>query len=238
MAAGMPVRLMGQLDLMAVTTGVAGAVAQARALVGAGADLVEIGVGAGVGTDRAEALVGAVVEATVGTGRAEAVVATPSSALARAGVEAGATMVRGVALAPLAGELGVGWIASSEGKESNAGSVAELATRAETARAGGVEEIWLDPGIGLGHDRSREWLVHASLDRLVALGWPVVVGPPGATVRGGNRPVDEVVAATWAMICGAHVIRAENIPAVRQAATVVTGHPGSTSPSSPPESEE
>ncbi|HET6971446.1 MAG TPA: dihydropteroate synthase [Phenylobacterium sp.] len=61
-----------------------------------------------------------------------------------------------------------------------AGEVAAfLAARAEAAMAAGVarEKIWLDPGVGFGKHRTRHNLpLLAGLDRIVALGFPVLLG--------------------------------------------------------------
>ena len=54
-----------------------------------------------------------------------------------------------------------------------------LSERAETAMAAGVarERIWLDPGIGFGkHMLHHNLPLLASLDRIVALGFPVLLG--------------------------------------------------------------
>ena len=54
-----------------------------------------------------------------------------------------------------------------------------LAARAEAAMAAGVtrERIWLDPGIGFGKHTTRHNLpLLAHLDRIVALGFPVLLG--------------------------------------------------------------
>ncbi|MDP3173890.1 MAG: dihydropteroate synthase [Phenylobacterium sp.] len=56
---------------------------------------------------------------------------------------------------------------------------AMLAARAEAAMAAGVarERIWLDPGVGFGKHTTRHNLpLLAGLDRLVALGFPVLLG--------------------------------------------------------------
>jgi dihydropteroate synthase len=53
-----------------------------------------------------------------------------------------------------------------------------LQTRAEAAVAAGVarERIWLDPGIGFGKTVLHNLDLLANLDRLVALGFPVLLG--------------------------------------------------------------
>ncbi len=67
--------------------------------------------------------------------------------------------------------------------------VAWLAARAEAAMAAGVarERIWLDPGIGFGKTLAHNLALLAALDRMVALGFPVLLG---ASRKGMIRKVD------------------------------------------------
>ena len=53
-----------------------------------------------------------------------------------------------------------------------------LAARAEAAMAAGVarEAIWLDPGIGFGKALEHNMALLANLDRLAALGFPILLG--------------------------------------------------------------
>jgi dihydropteroate synthase len=53
-----------------------------------------------------------------------------------------------------------------------------LSARAEIAIAAGVEraKIWLDPGIGFGKSLAHNLALLAGLDRLVSLGFPVLLG--------------------------------------------------------------
>ena len=89
---------------------------------------------------------------------------TVKPAVAAAAVEAGASLLNDIsgALGPLAAELGVGWVAMHmQGTPATMQKdpryddvVAEvhgfLAERASAARRAGVEEVWVDPGIGFG----------------------------------------------------------------------------------------
>lgn len=72
--------------------------------------------------------------------------------------------------------------------------VAFLAARARLAQAAGVapEQIWLDPGIGFGKTVAHNLALLAGLDRLVALGFPVVLG---ASRKGFIRNLDPAAAA-------------------------------------------
>ena len=51
-----------------------------------------------------------------------------------------------------------------------------LVDRADAARAAGVAEVWIDPGIGFGKTLDHNLDLLANLDVLVATGYPVLVG--------------------------------------------------------------
>jgi dihydropteroate synthase len=68
-----------------------------------------------------------------------------------------------------------------------------LAERAEAAQAAGVakKRIWLDPGLGFGKTAAHNLALIAGLERIVALGFPVLVG---ASRKGLIRAIDPVAA--------------------------------------------
>ncbi|MBK5222417.1 MAG: dihydropteroate synthase [Acidimicrobiia bacterium] len=115
---------------------------------------------------------------------------TVKPAVARAAVEAGATLVNDVSctLDVVAADLGVGWVAMhSRGTPATMQSLAAyddvvaevvrfLADAAERAAANGVEEIWIDPGIGFAKIAQHNLQLLARLDEVVAIGPPVLVG--------------------------------------------------------------
>lgn len=78
---------------------------------------------------------------------------------------------------------------------------AELRARVDAALAAGVEEgrIVLDPGLGFSKSADQNWELLAGIDRIVALGFPVLVGASRkaflgtvlAEVDGTPRPVGE-----------------------------------------------
>jgi len=117
--------------------------------------------------------------------------------------------------------------------------VAFLRARAEAAVAAGLEEVWVDPGIGFGKTLEHNLALLADLDRLVSTGFPVVVGTSrkgflgrllaeadGPDPEADPVPVEErldgsLASATWAMWQGARMIRAHDVgPTVRAAALV------------------
>jgi dihydropteroate synthase len=69
-----------------------------------------------------------------------------------------------------------------------------LLARAQVAMTAGVrkERIWLDPGIGFGKTLAHNLQLLAGLDRLVGLGFPVLLG---ASRKGFIRAVDPAAAS-------------------------------------------
>jgi len=193
-----------------------------------------------------------VVEA-LAAGGARVSIDTRKAGVARAAVAAGATLLNdvGAAQGELAAELGVAWAAMhSQGEPATmqddpryddvvAEVVADLVARADAAAAAGVSEVWIDPGIGFGKTFEHNLALLTHLDELVATGYPVLVGTSrkgflgtilGASDgRPGPAPVDDrlegsLATATWAMTCGAAMVRAHDVRATAHAAMVIGGH--------------
>jgi dihydropteroate synthase len=168
---------------------------------------------------------------------------TRSDVVADAAVDAGATLINDVSasLWPVAGSRRVGWVATHmQGTPQTmqrqpryddvvADVAAVLADRAATARAAGVEEVWVDPGIGFGKTRAHNLALLRHLHRLVAIGVPVLVGTSRKGFLGdltGGAPVDDrleasLATAVWAMAQGAAMVRAHDVAATMQAARLV-----------------
>ncbi len=175
---------------------------------------------------------------------------TRNPEVARAAVAAGATLINDVSaqLWPVAADLGVGWVAMHmQGQPATMQLdpvyddvvdevCAFLAERAAEAAKAGVAEIWVDPGFGFGKTLQHNLTLLAQLDRVVALGWPVVVGTSRkgmlgrilADSDGVADPVDSddrlagsIASEVWAMHLGASMIRAHDVRAAVQAAKVV-----------------
>jgi dihydropteroate synthase len=180
------------------------ALEQARRLIAEGADILDVGgestrpgaepVDAAAEIERVVPLIRAI--------RAESAIAvsidTMKPAVARAAVAAGATLwndVTALRYAPdslaAAAELGCevvlmhmqgepGTMQAEPHYDDVVEEVAAfLARRATEAMAAGVaqDRIWLDPGVGFGKHRTRHNLpLLAGLDRIVALGYPVLLG--------------------------------------------------------------
>jgi len=188
-----------------------------------------------------------VVEGLAAHGRVS--VDTRNPEVARAAVAAGATLINDVSasLWPVAADLGVGWVAMHMQGEPGTMQVAPryddvvlevaafLSERAELARGAGVQEIWVDPGIGFGKTLEHNLAVLAHLDRIVDLGWPVVVGTSRkasfgrllaesdgvAEVAPDDRLAGSIASEVWAMHRGATMVRAHDVRAAVQASRVV-----------------
>jgi dihydropteroate synthase len=172
--------------------------------------------------------------------------------VAERAVEAGATLVNDVSasLDGVAASAGVGWVAMHMRGEPGTmqrspeygdvvGEVeAFLAARAERARAAGVEEVWIDPGIGFGKTARHNLALLRRIGRLVATGYPVVVGTSRKSFLGllsveeGDEPahVDDrleasLATAVWAMDQGVGMVRVHDVRATVEAAVLVGPRP-------------
>jgi dihydropteroate synthase len=113
-----------------------------------------------------------------------------------------------------------------------------LLQRAEEAASLGVEEVWVDPGIGFGKALEHNLALLGRLDELVAGGFPVVIGTSrkrflglllatadglasGEVVPTDDRLEGSVASATWAMWQGARMVRAHDVRATVLAASRV-----------------
>ena len=223
------------------------AVGHGRSMVADGADVVDVG---GESTrpgadsvDEAEELrrVVPVVEALAGTVRLS--IDTMKRAVAEAAIEAGATIVNDVSasLAGVAAEARVGWVVmhmqgtpkTMQDDPRYDDVVAEvrsfLVDRAGAAREAGVEEIWIDPGIGFGKTADHNLAILRHLPELISTGFPVAVGASRKSFLGrltGGAPVDDraeasLAVATSAMLSGAAMVRVHDVKATVQAAQLV-----------------
>ena len=115
---------------------------------------------------------------------------TRDATVARAAVDAGASLINDISasLWPVAADLGIGWVAMHMAGDPVDMQVAPhygdvvsevsafLSMRAAEAVAAGVDEVWIDPGIGFGKSLQHNLALLGSLDRIVELGWPVLIG--------------------------------------------------------------
>ncbi|MFI5493327.1 dihydropteroate synthase [Actinoplanes sp. NPDC051859] len=245
---------------------VAAAVARGTALRADGADIVDIGgESTRPGADRVDAatesarvlpvireLAAAGVPLSIDTSRA---------AVAAAALEAGAIVVNDVsggladpAMAAVVADAGCPWIlmhwrGHSRDMQDHADYAdvvaevcAELQQRVAEAVAAGVhpERLILDPGLGFAKRAEHNWALSTHLDRLVALGHPVLfaasrktyLGRLLAGADGEPRPVDGREAATvatsvLAVAAGAWGVRVHDVRGTADALAVwgATGNP-------------
>lgn len=174
---------------------------------------------------------------------------TMHSEVARAALDAGAGMINDVSagradadMFTLAAERRVpiclmhmrGEPASMQDHVQYVDVVAEveefLKARASDALAAGIERrmILLDPGIGFGKHKVHNLTLLASLDRLVALGYPLLLGASRKRFMGSICQVDsplELIPATCAttalgVMAGVAIFRVHDVRPNRQAADV------------------
>ncbi len=227
------------------------AVARGHEMVAEGADVVDVGgestrPGATpVPVEEELRRVLPVVEALADVVRVS--VDTTKPEVAAAAIGAGATLVNDVSasLFGVAAAHGVGWVAMHrKGLPADmqrapayddvvAEVTAYLVDRAERAQDAGVSEVWVDPGIGFGKTGAHNLALLAALSDLVAVGLPVLVGTsrksflgtlcghPGQPAAVHERLAGSLASATWAMACGASMVRVHDVAATVQAATLV-----------------
>jgi dihydropteroate synthase len=234
------------------------AVARGLELVAEGADVVDVGgestrPGAepvSVAEEKRRVL--QVVEALAPHVRVS--VDTSKAEVADAAIDSGATLVNDVtaSLYEVAADRGVGFVAmhmqgdprTMQREPAYDDVVAEvrdfLVERAAAASAAGVEEVWIDPGIGFGKTPDHNLSLLRHLDVLVATGLPVLVGtsrkrflgellaasdgePAGAIAPVDDRLEGSVASAVWAMVRGVAMVRVHDVRAAVQAAKVVAG---------------
>ena len=245
------------------------AVAQGRRLIRDGADIIDVGgessrPGAEP-VDSVEELrrVVPVIEALALDVRVS--IDTVKPEVARAAVAAGATLVNDVSasLAEVAAELEAGYVVMHRQGTPKTMQLAPryddvvaevgafLADRAERAEALGIDEVWIDPGIGFGKTAAHNLTLLRHLDQLVAVGRPVLVGTSRKGFLGrlvarsdararsrsdaeaeqasshpesapvGERLEASLATATWAMAQGARMVRVHDVGPTVQAAKVV-----------------
>ena len=100
-----------------------------------------------------------------------------------------------------------------------------LAQRAAAARAAGIEDLAVDPGLGFGKTAAHNLELLRRLDELASLGPPVLVGPSRKSFLGAfpgqestSRRLEGTLAAVVvAALKGARVVRVHDVLACRRA---------------------
>jgi dihydropteroate synthase len=236
------------------------AVARGHALIAEGADVIDIGgestrpgaEGVPVGVELERVL--PVVEALSPHVRVS--IDTRKAKVAEAAIAAGATLLNDVsaslhdvaaAAGPSVGFVAMHMLGDPRTMQANptyddvVAEVCEfLVARAEAAVAAGVEEVWIDPGIGFGKTAAHNLSLLHHLDVLVSTGFPVAIGTSrkrflGALLADADRPKPlepvapedrvegSVATAVWAMVQGVRMVRVHDVRATVHAARVVAG---------------
>jgi len=96
-----------------------------------------------------------------------------------------------------------------------------------TGQAHGITQMFVDPGIGFGKRLHHNLTLLANVDRLRALGYPVLVGPSRKSFIGsildlpvGDRLEGSLAACVAAVLRGAQVIRVHDVRESKRAALV------------------
>jgi dihydropteroate synthase len=232
------------------------AVSHARALIAEGADMLDVGgestrPGAEPVAETEEiARVVPLIEAIRAESQVRISVDTMKPAVARAAVAAGASLWNDITAlgyavqAPqVAAELGCqvslmhmqGDPRTMQADPQYADVVAEvcgfLQASAEAAMAAGVkrEHIWLDPGIGFGKRPEHNLELLRNLDRLVGMGFPVLLGVSRkrfirsldeTAVAASDRLGGSLAAALWGAKAGVAAVRVHDVRETVQALKV------------------
>ena len=173
---------------------------------------------------------------------------TTKPEVARVAVRSGATLINDISstLSSVAAECGVGIVLmhmagtpktmqrSPHYDDVVAEVAAYLSRVAAEASAFGVDEVYVDPGIGFGKQVAHNLALLRALPELVDQGVPVLVGTSRKTtlgaiaVRPGAAPlaVDDrfepsLAAAVWSMTAGAQIVRVHDVKATAMAARLV-----------------
>jgi dihydropteroate synthase len=230
------------------------ALAHAQGLIAAGADMLDVG---GESTRPgaepvAEAEEIARVAPLIAAIRAESTIPisidTMKPAVARAAVAAGASVwndVTALTWSPeslvVAAELGCEVVLmhmqgdpqtmqADPRYDDVVGEVcAFLEQRAEAALAAGVRRIWIDPGVGFGKRLEHSLELLGRLDRIIALGFPVLLGVSRKSFLraidpeardAGDRLGGSLAAALWAASQGVAALRVHDVRETVQALKV------------------
>lgn len=238
------------------------AVAHGRAMLAEGAAVIDVGgestrPGATpVSVDEECARVVPVIDALaadVHAAEARLSIDTRHADVAHAALAAGATILNDVSasLEQVAADASAGWIAMHmQGVPGTMQAaphyddvvtevVDAVVTAAQRGQAAGVQEIWIDPGIGFGKTYADNWQLLAALAAFVATDFPVAVGTSRKAFLGAilgeadgadaPTPADDRLAgslttALWAATMGAAMIRVHDVRATVRALALLGAH--------------
>lgn len=229
------------------------AVEEARCLIAGGADIIDVGgestrPGAAPVSEEVELQrVLPVVELLALDPRIRVSIDTMKPRVAAACLQAGATLINDVSgladpeMARVAAAAGAGVVIMhmrgtpqtmrqhAVYSDVMAEIIAELRPRVEQARAAGVREIYVDPGIGFSKTPAQSFEVLRRLGELRALDCPILIGPSRKSFLGvlpgmeetGERLEGTIAAAVLGAWNGASIVRVHDVRPVRKALSVV-----------------
>jgi dihydropteroate synthase len=232
------------------------AVAQGLRMIGDGADLIDVGgestrPGAAPvdGDEEAARIMPVIRELVAGAPTVPISVDTRKAAVARAAIDAGASIVNDVSggferqLLDLVGAAGAGFVvmhmrgtpatmqAFARYEDVVADVRSELALRYAAAREAGIEpeRIVLDPGIGFAKTAGQSLVLMRAIRAFAELGRPLLVGPSRKSFIGkvlggadvGDRLEGTLAAVAWLAASGVQIVRVHDVKeAVRVCRTV------------------
>lgn len=163
-------------------------------------------------------------------------------------VEAGASLINDISstLAPVAAESGAGWVAMHmQGSPQTMqmhpyySDVVEevykyLKEKVDWAHELGIEEVWIDPGIGFGKTLDHNLAILKNLDRLSEIGVPLLVGTSrkaflgriakaslGVEVPPLERVDASMASCAWCFAHGAVMMRVHDVAETRELLTLL-----------------
>lgn len=223
------------------------ALAHARAMVAAGADLIDVGGESTrpnsrrIGADEEWGRIGSVVEALAGDGIVVSV-DTLHASTARAAAKAGAAIINDVSggrwdpeMNAVVADSGCAYVVQhyralpgmpgesfDYGRDLVGSIVDRLLTQVGDARDAGVtpDKIVVDPGLGFSLTNDQCWQILSELPRLTSSGYPVLIGASRkrfVKALGGDVDIDSAAIAAHALRFGAWAVRVHDVAATAAA---------------------
>ena len=223
------------------------ALAHARAMVGAGADLIDVGGestrpnSTRISADEEWARIGAIVSALAGDGIVVSV-DTLHASTARAAAEAGAAIINDVSggrwdpqMNETVAATGCAYVVqhyralpgmpgeSFDYGDDLVGTIIDrISSQVNAARDAGVapDKIVVDPGLGFSLTNDQCWQILEELPRLTSCGYPVLIGASRkrfVKALGGDVDTDSAAIAAYAVRAGAWAVRVHDVAATAAA---------------------
>lgn len=224
------------------------AVERAIQLVEAGADIIDIGGEstrpgfAKISADEELERIVPVIEAIAKEVKVPISIDTYKAETARQAIKAGGHIINDIwgakadpEMANVAADLQVPIILTHNREDRNYSSffrdvMNDLYESIMLVKNAGVqdENIILDPGIGFAKDLNENLEMMRQLDKLVAIGYPVLLGTSRKSMVGGvlNLPVEERLEGTGATVCygiqkGCQIIRVHDVKEMKRMAVMM-----------------